>query len=188
MARPAAPKLSHLNYLHAISPAVTFPRSCELHSFPVADVLLTDFLTLERIRVPLVAQDKPAVLRELTELLVEQFGGSLDDVLAAVEERERALSTGIGFGVAIPHGRSPSIPNVGLVCGLAAHPISFDAVDGEPVRLVFLMAGPEVSAGQHVKVLSRIARLVRREDFRAGLMNATTPEQLRQAILQAEEW
>ncbi|MEO8201176.1 MAG: PTS sugar transporter subunit IIA [Gemmatimonadota bacterium] len=151
-------------------------------------MLLTDLITPARIRLPVEARDKPGVLRELTALLVEQCGGVYDDVLQAIEDRERVLSTGIGFGVAIPHGKSPTVPQLGLVCGVSRYPIPYDAVDGLPVRLFFVLAGPESAAGPHVKVLSRIARLVRRESVRDRLLVAETPAEFQQAIREAEAW
>lgn len=120
--------------------------------------------------------------------MVEQSGGVYEDVLQAVEERERALSTGIGFGVAIPHGRSPTMRELGMVCGVTRTPINYDAVDGVPVRLLFMLAGPEYSAGVHVKVLSRIARLVRREAIRQRLFEAVSPEDFHRAIRESENW
>jgi mannitol/fructose-specific phosphotransferase system IIA component (Ntr-type) len=149
-------------------------------------MLLTELLTLDRIRLPLAARDKRGVLRELTELLVARSGGDLAEVRSAVEEREAVMSTGIGFGVAIPHGRVASVAALSVVCGVAAVPVSFDAVDGEPVRLVFLIVGPESAAGQHVKVLGRIARLVRREPVRDALIAAAGPAEFLRVIADAE--
>jgi mannitol/fructose-specific phosphotransferase system IIA component (Ntr-type) len=149
-------------------------------------VLLTELLTLDRVRVPIRAQDKSGVLRELTEFLVERSGGEFKDILDAVLEREDVLSTGIGFGIAIPHAKSPTVKDLNLVCGTTAVPIPFDALDGEPVRLFFLLVGPESAAGQHVKALSRIARLVRRESVRDALLQAGTPEQFYNVIRDAE--
>jgi mannitol/fructose-specific phosphotransferase system IIA component (Ntr-type) len=80
------------------------------------------------------------------------------------------------------------MPGLGLVCGLSPHPIQFDSVDGEPVRIFFLLAGPESVAGLHVKVLSRIARLVRRESVREQLMGAATPADFHRVIREAETW
>jgi mannitol/fructose-specific phosphotransferase system IIA component (Ntr-type) len=96
------------------------------------------------------------------------------------------LSTGIGFGVAIPHARSPQLRELSLVCGVSPSPVPFDAIDGEPVRLFFLIVGPEASAGQHVKVLSRIARLVRRESLRQKLCEAKTPDEFYSVLQDAE--
>jgi mannitol/fructose-specific phosphotransferase system IIA component (Ntr-type) len=151
-------------------------------------VLLTDLITPARIRLPVEAHDKPGVIRELAAMLCEQCGGVYDDVLHSIEDRERVLSTGIGFGVAVPHGKSPTLPGLGLVCGLSPHPIPFESVDGEPVRIIFMLAGPESAAGPHVKVLGRIARLVRRESVRAQLRSAATPADFHRAIREAEAW
>jgi mannitol/fructose-specific phosphotransferase system IIA component (Ntr-type) len=151
-------------------------------------VLLTDLITPDRIRLPVEAHDKPGVIRELATLLVAQCGGAFEDVLQAIEDRERVLSTGIGFGVAIPHGKSPTVPGLGLVCGVSRAPIPYDSVDGEPVRLFFMLAGPESTAGPHVKVLSRIARLVRRQVVRDQLLQAANPVEFHRTIREAETW
>jgi PTS system nitrogen regulatory IIA component len=149
-------------------------------------VLLTELLTPDRVVIPLAARDKRSVIAELTRHLTERSGGSFAEVLGAVEEREAVLSTGIGFGVAIPHARSPELRELGLVCGVSPSPVPFDAIDGEPVRLFFLIVGPEASAGQHVKVLSRIARLVRRESLRQRLCEAKTPDEFYSVLVDAE--
>jgi nitrogen PTS system EIIA component len=149
-------------------------------------VLLTELLTPDRVVMPLVARDKKSVIAELTRHLTEQCGGNFAEVLGAVEEREAVLSTGIGFGVAIPHARSSEVRELSLVCGVSPAPVPFDSIDGEPVRLFFLIVGPESSAGQHVKVLSRIARLVRRENLREQLCQAGTPDEFYSVLLDAE--
>jgi len=149
-------------------------------------VLLTELLSPDRVVVPLTARDKAGVIAELTRHLVDHSGGGFDEVLGAVEEREAVLSTGIGFGVAIPHARSSAVRELSVVCGLSPEPVPFDSIDGEPVRLFFLIVGPESSAGQHVKLLSRIARLVRRDNLRQQLCEAGTPQEFYAALLDAE--
>jgi PTS system nitrogen regulatory IIA component len=149
-------------------------------------VLLTDLLTPERVRVPLESRDKRGVIRELSRLLVETSGGEYDDVVGAVEEREARLTTGIGFGVAIPHGRSPTVSELTVVCGSTPEPVAFDSIDGQPVRLFFLLVGPEGAAGQHVKALARLARLVRSEALRTRLLECRTAAEFYGALAQAE--
>lgn len=149
-------------------------------------MLLTQLLTPERVRVPLAARDKPGVLRELSELLARESGGTVADVLRAVVDREQVLSTGVGFGIAIPHGRSPSMPDLAAVAGRSSEPIEFDALDGEPVSIFFMLVGPERCAGQHVKALSRIARLARSEVLRQQLLTAPTGAEFYQALADAE--
>jgi mannitol/fructose-specific phosphotransferase system IIA component (Ntr-type) len=159
---------------------------------------LSELLTPERIRVPLRAQNKEGVLRELVDLLVGGNGGSppsppslpnpgsTEDVLHAILERERQFPTGIGYGVAVPHGKTPALANLVAVAGLSQAPVPYETVDGEPVRLFFLLAGPESQAGAHVKALSRISRLVRREPIRARLLAARDSEEFYRILCEAE--
>jgi mannitol/fructose-specific phosphotransferase system IIA component (Ntr-type) len=149
-------------------------------------VLLSQLLAPDRVRVPLVARDKSSVLRELVELLVRSGGGSQDDILHAVREREACQSTGFGHGVAIPHARTPSLAEVRLVAGHAPQAIEYGALDGKPVRLFFLLAGPEAMAGFQVRALARIARIVRREYVRERLLQAATPEAFCEVVREAE--
>lgn len=150
-------------------------------------MLLTDLLTIDRIRIPLQAKTKDELLRELVALVT---GGSSEseqeDVLRAVRERESVLSTGIGYGVAIPHGKSSAVRELSMAAGRSAAPIEFDALDGQPARLFFLLVGPESAAGPHIKALSRISRIVRRDDVRARLVEAADEESFLRALEDAE--
>lgn len=150
-------------------------------------MLLSELLTPEHVVVPMVATDKDGAIAELARRLAERSGGDYDDVHRAVVRREQELSTGIGFGVAIPHGKSPTVPELSVVAGVAPEAVPYEALDDKPVRLFFMIVGPEASAGQHVKVLSRIARLVRHDDVRERLLHARTPEEFQHALLLAEE-
>jgi mannitol/fructose-specific phosphotransferase system IIA component (Ntr-type) len=150
-------------------------------------VLLTELLSADRVRVPLVARSKDAVLEELVAVLAD--AGVVDDAAAtlrAVRRREAELSTGIGGGVAIPHGKSDSAGGLAIAAGVAAEPVAFDSLDGEPVRLFFLLVGPEAAAGLHVKALSRISRLVRREDTRGRLAASASPAEFMAVVAEAE--
>jgi mannitol/fructose-specific phosphotransferase system IIA component (Ntr-type) len=151
-------------------------------------LLLTDLLTVERIKIPLEGHSKDELLEELVSILVRtegiQDGAS---VLNAVRERESILSTGIGHGVAIPHGKSASVPELRMAAGRSAVPVEFDALDGQPVALFFLLVGPESAAGPHIKALSRISRLVRRDDIRSRLVAARSPDEFLLALREAEE-
>jgi mannitol/fructose-specific phosphotransferase system IIA component (Ntr-type) len=149
-------------------------------------VLLGDLLTADRIKVPLESRDKPSVMRELVELLVRATGSAPAEVLQAVREREECLSTGFGFGVAVPHGRTPALTGLAVVAGRTEAPIEFGAVDGLPVRLFFLVVGPESAAGEQVRALARIARLVRRDYLRERLLKASNAEEFAQIVREAE--
>jgi len=150
-------------------------------------VLLSELLTPERVRVALEARTKDGVIEELVGVLRDTGAvGDAEGVLRAVRQREEVLSTGVGSGVAIPHGKSDGVAELAMAAGVAASPIDFDALDGQPVSLFFLLVGPESAAGPHVKALSRIARLVRRDDFRERLASAATPEEFMAVLAEAE--
>ncbi len=150
-------------------------------------MLLTDLLTPERIRIPLSSEEKDDILRELVDIVGETAAVTdAADVLRAVREREAVLSTGIGHGVAIPHGKSPSVGEIVLAAGVTRAPVDFEALDGRPVRLFFLLVGPDSAAGQHVKVLSRVSRLLRRESTRDSLVEAATAEEFYSILADAE--
>jgi mannitol/fructose-specific phosphotransferase system IIA component (Ntr-type) len=108
------------------------------------------------------------------------------EVLGAILERERQFPTGIGYGVAVPHGKTPALSGLAAAAGTTAAPVAYETIDGEPVRLFFLLAGPEAQAGQHVQAISRISRLVRREPVRARLLRARTPEEFYTVLCEVE--
>lgn len=136
-------------------------------------MLLSELLSEDRVRVPLGGRTKEDVLRELVELVAaDQLPADREAILAAVAEREQVLSTGIGCGVAIPHGKTPFVGQLILAAGVASEAVDFDALDGRPVQLFFLLVGPESSSSAHVKALSRISRLLRREHLRGRLLAA----------------
>ena len=149
-------------------------------------MLLTELLSPDRVLLPLPAGDRQTAIAVLTRRLAELANARYDAVLDAVLERESVQSTGIGFGVAIPHGRCAAVHELSMVAGVSARPVPFDSIDGEPVRLFFLIVGPEASAGLHVKLLSRIARLVRRDSVRQQLVEATTADAYYNVLLDAE--
>jgi mannitol/fructose-specific phosphotransferase system IIA component (Ntr-type) len=140
-------------------------------------LLLSELLTADRVKVPLGSRTKNDVLRELVDLVANERNAiDAEPILAAVRERELVLSTGIGAGIAIPHGKTPHVDQLMVAAGVAREPVDFDALDGQPVRLFFLLVGPESAAGAHVKVLSRISRLLRRDQLRKDLMVAPSAE------------
>ena len=149
-------------------------------------MLLTELLSPDRVVVPLLAADRQSAIATLTRMLASLAGAGHEEVLDAVMERESVQSTGIGFGVAIPHGRCGAVRELTMVAGVSAEPVPFDSIDGEPVRLFFLIVGPEASAGLHVKILSRIARLVRRDTVRQQLLEAASADAFYNVILDAE--
>ncbi len=150
-------------------------------------VLLTELLSPDQIKIPLVGTSKDAVLDELIDVVANR--GEVQDaeeIRRAVRDREEVLSTGIGNGVAIPHGKSTGVDRLILTAGVTERPIDFEALDGQPVSLFFLLVGPDSAAGQHVKALSRISRLLRKESFRSRLCSAGSAEEFYQVLEEAE--
>lgn len=150
-------------------------------------MLLTDLLSLDRVRIPLRARTKDHLLSELVDVVAQGLPASaVPSILGAVRDRERVLSTGIGEGVAIPHGKTPVVDQLIMAAGVTAGPVDFDALDGAPVRLCFILIGPESAAGAHVKALSRISRLLRRAPLRDSLREAGTPEEFLRLVAESE--
>lgn len=150
-------------------------------------MLLTDLLSLERVRIPLRARTKEQLLAELVEVVSRGLpAAAAEAVLASVREREKVLSTGIGEGVAIPHGKTPVVDQLLMAAGVTDEPVDFDALDGEPVRLCFVLVGPDSAAGAHVRALSRISRLLRRAPLRDALRAARSPEEFLRLVRESE--
>ena len=150
-------------------------------------MLLSELLTEDRIRIPLGGRTKDDLLRELVEIVTDGQGPDVSAaVLAAVRERETKMSTGIGDGVAVPHGKTAALGELRMAAGALPVPVDFDALDGAPVQLVFLLVGPESAAGGHVRALSRIARLLRQEPVRTRLRSARTSDEFLRAIRESE--
>lgn len=156
--------------------------------FTGPQLLLTELLTPDRIEIPLRSDDKAGVIAELARFLAGAAGvpEEADAIREAVLEREAVLSTGIGGGVAIPHGKTGRVEELVLVAGKTEEPIDFEALDGRPVRLILMLVGPESAAGLHVKVLSRISRLLRNESLRERLLEARTPREFLDELRRVE--
>ena len=150
-------------------------------------MLLSELLTAGRVKVPLGSRSKEEMLRELVELAVGDRGSRIvETVLGAVRDRENVLSTGIGGGVAIPHGKTTAVDQLVMAAGVAHQPVEFDALDAQPVELFFLLIGPESASGAHVKALSRISRLLRREALRSALRAAADPDAFLRIVQESE--
>lgn len=120
------------------------------------------------------ASDKEGLIRELAQHLCQNedsLKGGVDAVFKALIARERLGSTGVGESVAIPHAKIPGLANLTAAFGRSKAGIPFDAIDSQPVRLVFVLLVPENSAGAHLKALARIARLLKSPSFRDRLLS-----------------
>ncbi|MDR2975768.1 MAG: PTS sugar transporter subunit IIA [Streptococcaceae bacterium] len=127
------------------------------------------------IKFDLAATEKEAAINELAELFNDaDILTNKDEYLRAVMRREEESTTGIGFGVAIPHGKSAGVKEASLAFARSQAGISWDSMDGQPVHLMFLIAVPESSNDEHLRILSQLARKLMHEEVREALMNADT--------------
>ncbi len=122
---------------------------------------LTDILTPQAILPSVKAGSKKQLLQELAAFAASQSGLSESDVYEALLQRERLGSTGIGHGIAIPHGKLPKLNQLFGIFARLEKPLDFEALDGEPVDLIFLLLAPEGAGADHLKALSRVARALR---------------------------
>jgi len=148
---------------------------------------LRDLIDESVVKVNLESADKEECFEELIDLLVR--AGRLADragALEAVTQREAQGTTGIGNGLAIPHGKHASVPGLVAAVGTSADGIEFDAIDGEPVHVVFLLLALVNDPGPHVRALAEIARLAQTPGFYRKMAEAASPEEVLD-ILDAEE-
>lgn len=149
--------------------------------------MLSELLSTDRVRVPLGSHSKADLLRELVRLAV----GAADDtvvagVYEAVEAREAQVSTAMGGGLAVPHGRTDLVPEVRMAGGIVKDIPDYIALDGSPVKVAFLVLTPVAASGAHVKLLSRIARLMHNPESRESLLASTSVPEFMQVIHLAE--
>ncbi|MCE7970422.1 MAG: PTS sugar transporter subunit IIA [Leptolyngbya sp. PLA2] len=162
-------------------------RVRSFRSAEVRPMNLLDILTPECIRAPLHAADKRGVIDELVDLLA--VAGKVENpatLKEAVWTREQTRTTGIGHGLAIPHGKCPGMPALAMALGRPAQPLDFEAIDNQPVRLVVLLASPADRTSDHIQALARISRLMTMEDFRERMYNAASAQEIWELLRAAE--
>jgi fructose-specific phosphotransferase system IIA component len=131
--------------------------------------ILTDFKS----------DDKKDIINELIDLHKEDKNvNDLEKVRTAIHEREKEMSTGIGNGFAIPHGKTNAVKDVIVSFGKTTRDIDYNALDGNPVHLVFLLVGKVDLVSKYIKLLSRISRVMNKDDFREKILNAKTKDEI----------
>jgi fructose-specific phosphotransferase system IIA component len=148
---------------------------------------LLDILTPDSIKAPLSSTDKKGVIDELVDLLAA--ARKVSDATAlkeAVWTREQTRTTGIGHGLAIPHGKSAGMSSLAMAIGKPARPMDFQAIDAQPVRLVVLLASPPDRTSDHIQALARISRLMTMDDFRNRIYLAESPGEIYE-LLKSQE-
>jgi fructose-specific phosphotransferase system IIA component len=149
---------------------------------------LSEILKPQNIRASLQANTKTDAIAELVDMLgangeLAEKGKVLDSVL----EREQTRTTGIGNGLAIPHGKCNGVDHLVMAIGRASTPIDFQAIDGRPVTLIWLLASPPDKTGPHITALARISKLMTIDKFRRSVNDAKTSEEMFQIIVDQEK-
>ena len=149
---------------------------------------LTEIIEENNIIPDLKAKDKKGVLEELAAV-ISRHEPSIDKgaLVKVLVERERLGSTGIGDGVAIPHGKMNGVSHPIISFGRSRQGLDFDSMDGQLAHLFFLLIAPEDSSSVHLQVLAKIAKILKNRDFRKKLMEPGTKKELYQTIVQTDE-
>ena len=148
---------------------------------------LLDILSPRSVLVGLQGETKEEIIEELVDSL--ESGAVVTDrekVLQAVVEREKIMSTGIGDGIAIPHGKSDAVTRLAAALGIHKRGVDFEALDGEPAYVFFLLVSPANVSGPHIKALARISRLLKNDDFKKRLISAADAAEIMR-LIEAEE-
>lgn len=148
---------------------------------------ITEFLDVKGIHLDLRASEKQDILKELVDVLAEVKDiGDKKLILKALLEREGLGSTGIGQGIAIPHGKTDKVKELISVLAISKQGVNFEALDGEPVYIFFLLVAPKDAAGPHLKALAQISRMLRDTYFCDLLRRCESAEQVYELIRKEE--
>ena len=148
---------------------------------------LSELLNVNAVSTRLKARSKREALVELVELLESAHGfRSQGEILDRVIRREQMMTTGIGNGVAIPHGKARAVERMAAACGVAPEGLDFESEDGQPAYLFVLFVSPENAATQHVRALANISRLFKEESVRKSLRESRSPQEFLAVLQQAE--
>lgn len=149
---------------------------------------ISQLLSLNTIKLNLVATNKDEVINQLVDVLWN--ASKLNDKDLYKEEilkRESLSSTGIGERIAIPHAKTSAVKNASLALGIYKDGVDYDSLDGEPVNIVFMIAAPEGANNEHLETLSRLSVLLMNPEFKNGLLNAKTPQEVISLLDKFEE-
>ena len=150
---------------------------------------LTDILLAEHIKLPLQAKKRDTAIRELIDLLAEkELISDAEQANQAVLEREKLMTTGVGNGIGIPHCKDKSCPNFAVALGIQTKGIKFESIDKKDVKIVFLLVGPENNPGMHIKLLSRISRLMSNEELRQNILKSKNAQKIQELIDDEENY
>ena len=149
-------------------------------------MLLTELLKTNHIKAPVESKNRDDLIAELIEVL----GPAVPEkktVYQAVLEREKIMTTGIGNSIAIPHCKHSSCPDFAIALGIANKGIDFNAIDKNDVNIIFLLIGPDNNPAMHIKLLSRISRLMSNEQLRQQILENSDAENIHTLLLEEEK-
>ena len=148
---------------------------------------IVDMLKIEYIIGDLESKNKREVLQEIPKVfLIDHSHMDIDRMTAILLDRENLGSTGIGEGIALPHGKMPGLDETLISFGRSHDGISFDSLDGKPAHLFFLVMAPENSTGIHLKLLARLSKMLKDSEFRKRLLEARTKGEIFASIAQKD--
>jgi len=139
---------------------------------------ILDVLPKDAILADLKAQDKKGILEELVEPISRLKEVNREELVRVLMERERLGSTGIGSGIGIPHGKLKDLDGLVLGFGLSRKGVDFESMDNRPTHIFFLLVTPENSTGLHLKLLARISKILKHDQFRERLLKAADSEEI----------
>lgn len=149
---------------------------------------IIDLLSPEAVKVPLVATEKHEAIDELVDVLADaDLVPQAKELKRVVWEREQQRSTGIGEGLAIPHGKTASLDRLVMAVGKPAQPLDFDAIDQKPVKLLVLLASPPNKTAEHIQALGKVSRLMSDPTFRGQAYSCESAEELYELFKSAEQ-
>lgn len=148
---------------------------------------ILDYINEQTVLTDLISGDKKGVIDELAQPVAELTGLDHREIVRVLIERERLGSTGIGDGIAIPHGKINGLESLVLGFGLSRKGVNFDALDGKPTHIFFLLLSPDNSTGIHLRILARISKLLKEASFKETLMQAKAPSDVISTIAEVDE-
>jgi len=151
-------------------------------------MLISDLFKPEFIKINLEAEDKDEAFEELVDTFCQASGLAVrEEILDAIQERERKMSTGVQKGIAIPHGKTTAVDKAYGVLGISRKGIDYDALDGEPVYILFMILIPQAESEVHLRILKRLAELLENPQFFTDLAAQNDPAAVNGVIRKYED-
>ncbi len=149
---------------------------------------LVDVIKPEYIKIPLNGETKEEVIKELIDILApHNIFTDKEQVFQSVMEREKIMTTGVGREIAIPHCKKGECTEFAIAMGIHPDGVNFKSIDNKPSKIIFMLVGPEENPGMHIRLLSRISRLISKDTLRGSLLKCSTPQKAYQFLKEEEK-